>query len=359
MTSRKQLDRGTCKSSARRSTVCKQSQRTDSYKLWIDNAPSGAVSLHDNAVRRAHKVLAPIIDAHGTPRGFNPNQRRQTQINEKPLAFLSLFLAVLTALATDETLQSARPRLAIPVRRSFIPKHIRLDAGALSKLGSETKYDPSHPKPNQTEKNRAQERRAVFGLFFYLIGRPFQSGKWTLSSSIETDGYALSVLKRRRGSAPKTKAERGGSTRGAASARRREGGSAFPDLEQMSDEEVLGTRGRSVFVDSGKHNIAFALSDWTTLGLRRSFGTLPQRGASRLEQRSSSLQHRRLQLERNLPPELKGALQDFRQSKLPSSRVFSAMGIARWLQILDEHFRDMTKIYGHSLYRTQRMSVYS
>ncbi|CAD6915654.1 unnamed protein product [Tilletia controversa] len=112
------------------------------YKKWLANDPDGAIRINDNAIRRTHNVLGPIIAAHGSPPSFIQHRSRRSQVNEKPLIFLPLFLATLEVLAAEPLLKSARPRLSLPVRRSFIPKHIRLDAGALSTLSPSLQYDP-------------------------------------------------------------------------------------------------------------------------------------------------------------------------------------------------------------------------
>ncbi|CAD6889211.1 unnamed protein product [Tilletia caries] len=335
------------------------------YKKWLANDPDGAIRINDNAIRRTHNVLGPIIAAHGSPLSFIQHRSRRSQVNEKPLIFLPLFLATLEVLAAEPMLKSARPRLSLPVRRSFIPKHIRLDAGALSTLSPSLQYDP-RDNSNKSQDKREQERHSIFRYHFDLTKRPFASEdedgntrdvRWTLGSSIATDGYAISVIKARSGAAPKGRAERSKSSRGDAAARRRQGqdASSFPDLTKMTDEEVLHTQGRAIFVDPGKQNIAFALPDkddrrvtfrYTSAMRRRGLGT-------------AILRRRLVQLERNLPPDLKTALKIYRENPLPSSRVFSEEGIAAWLRVLNTHFRSMTAIYSKPLFRTQRMLSYS
>ncbi|KAE8207717.1 hypothetical protein CF327_g7270 [Tilletia walkeri] len=54
------------------------------YKKWLANDPDGPIRINDNAIRRTHNVLGPIIAAHGGPPSFIQHRSRHSQVNESP-----------------------------------------------------------------------------------------------------------------------------------------------------------------------------------------------------------------------------------------------------------------------------------
>ncbi|KAK0525380.1 hypothetical protein OC834_005196 [Tilletia horrida] len=213
------------------------------YKSWIDTDDRAEPDLSDPAIRRLHDLLGPLLRRHGRP----------LVGAAEPGRFLGLYLAILHLIATTPELAvKARP-LALPLARTFVPRHQLFDAAALMSL-----HDMSEGRPFSSATADGERRDC----------------RWTLNASILTDGYAISVYKCRTDfkqddSKAGKKAERKrryARTRRAeaakkAAARRGDIGPSFHELGKLADEDVIAAEGRSVFVDVGKHNLLFCVSE--------------------------------------------------------------------------------------------------
>ncbi|KAK0537893.1 hypothetical protein OC835_001599 [Tilletia horrida] len=214
------------------------------YKSWIDTDDRAEPDLSDPAIRRLHDLLA----------SADPMSKSlRMRISDEPGRFLGLYLAILHLIATTPELAvKARP-LALPLARTFVPRHQLFDAAALMSL-----HDMSEGRPFSSATADGERRDC----------------RWTLNASILTDGYAISVYKCRTDfkqddSKAGKKAERKrryARTRRAeaakkAAARRGDIGPSFHELGKLADEDVIAAEGRSVFVDVGKHNLLFCVSE--------------------------------------------------------------------------------------------------
>ncbi|KAK0559951.1 hypothetical protein OC844_004071 [Tilletia horrida] len=214
------------------------------YKSWIDTDDRAEPDLSDPAIRRLHDLLA----------SADPMSKSlRMRISAEPGRFLGLYLAILHLIATTPELAvKARP-LALPLARTFVPRHQLFDAAALMSL-----HDMSEGRPFSSATADGERRDC----------------RWTLNASILTDGYAISVYKCRTDfkqddSKAGKKAERKrryARTRRAeaakkAAARRGDIGPSFHELGKLADEDVIAAEGRSVFVDVGKHNLLFCVSE--------------------------------------------------------------------------------------------------
>ncbi|KAK0532214.1 hypothetical protein OC842_003353 [Tilletia horrida] len=362
------------------------------YKSWIDTDDRAEPDLSDPAIRRLHDLLGPLLRQYGRPL-VGASERRQARaassssasahpmskslrmrISAEPGRFLGLYLATMHLIATTPELAlKARP-LALPLARSFVPRHQLFDAAALMSLHDMSEVDGD-------DADRAAARWQAFSRTFNLQARPFSSAtadgerrdcRWTLNASILTDGYAISVHKCRtdfkqddsKAGKKAQRKRRYARTRGTgaaqkAAARRGDIGPSFPELGTLADEDVIAAEGRSVFVDVGKHNLLFCVSERS---VKHDFGYGSFRYTVGSRHRGLGIKMHALRLaqhERNLSPDLRAVLEDFRSTKKPKEGGFADSEIEWWIKAKARISGPFTQIYAAPLYRTQRLLAFS
>ncbi|KAK0519840.1 hypothetical protein OC834_007248 [Tilletia horrida] len=296
----------------------KRMSAIQAYKTWLRGARTDEPELEDQGVHKAHGIISPLL--------LNTSGWLANAIEQEPSGH-------------------TRPALTLPIRRSFIPGFIQLDGDALKAVCGATSADGISP----------------FSHVFKTGQRPLGNSptqKWRLDASVVTDGYAIGVHKALTSAGARSKAQRGRSSRGSARLRRAAGVAEFSSLDSMSDEEVLSTRGRAVFLDPGKRELLYAVGEHSTSAHTDSgkSGCWRYTAAARRRALGTELFRRRTrQMERRLPPDVGGQLNDFRQWGRQSTRGFSTAAIAALIRHVAGFFDTATKIYSQPLFRTQRM----
>ncbi|KAK0561010.1 Clathrin heavy chain, partial [Tilletia horrida] len=342
------------------------------FKKWVNQPEQVNLDTKMKATMRVFKVLGPILERY---RGLQEDTDKkpmslQASITRKHIQFFGLFLDISALFATHSMLKGTRPPLSLPRRRSLIPPHIRLDASSLSAIDARIKYDcRSSTATAELYTAHEQERQQAWRTVFQLNKRPFcDTHKWTLNSSVVTDGYSIGVQKKLKANESplarlrkeKSKRRAPQSSRGSAAAERARriktaATARYPELSDLTDQQILETAGTEVFVDPGKHNLLYCVSGDH---VKSKFGKGLFVYSSRSRARglgSLMFARRRRQMERNMDPRLQAKLNEFRSESFPSARAFTQSNVEQWLRIWGHYHLSMAEIWEKPIHRSSKM----
>ncbi|CAD6909187.1 unnamed protein product [Tilletia caries] len=336
------------------------------YKAWLFEHTENLAppDLTDAAIAKVHGKILPLLEQ--LPR--SDRKRLDRDLERNPLRYLRFFLSALRFFAEDPVFCAAHPPIRFPTAHRLVPKHILLDAAALSHLSASIQY--VGPQPQSTAlalygKSKEQLKTEAWDFVFDLTKLPFGSTtRWILDASVRTDGVAISVHKRtnsKKLSKSEAKARRFVSSRGSAAKARAnakvlQARGDFPELETLTDEEVRNAMGRAVFIDPGKRNLLTAVGEHSK---SKKHGAIVLRYSA--AQRAASLgtamfKKRLTKRELRMDPSLSEVIASL--SRL-NSRAFSASAISAWLQSMASHFDRLANVYGDLFYRQVLLRKYS
>ncbi|KAK0521973.1 hypothetical protein OC834_006460 [Tilletia horrida] len=306
-------------------------------------------------------------------------------IKQQSHRFFEVYLAVQASFASEVTLVKANAGTSLPLRRSLIPVHCQLTATTLAQLFPDVAYK-SYAKRGKKESKTAHKRRRdaerldAFKTIFKTSAAAFAStdrdgGRWTLGSSVLTDGYSLSVQLVRKDA--KEFSSKSRSTRKSAKEQRQE---RFPDVSTVEPQVLLDVLKRVeehktslVCGDVGKGTILYATAEsvssisgykarkttWDAKEVPKAFKYTAARRQRELG--TNQFRARRQRFERNVQdPRLRQALATFR-SDAPhaDTRTFSRSAIEARLTLIAPLFRALADLFQAPIYRTLRMQAYS
>ncbi|KAK0545473.1 hypothetical protein OC844_007354 [Tilletia horrida] len=312
-------------------------------------------------------------------------------IKARPVLFFGAYLAVLSAVAQDDTLKKCRPCGSFPVRRSFIPVHVAIAADGLAALRSDVVYNVHSARtPGETldsyKARREEERRSAWATVFDMsckaFGKPDPSvSQWAFGTSVRTDGVSLAVMNLKIVASvlddntdlasdvssdlteltELSELSQLSDSQESAAARL---GDAFPPnfalFHQLEADSILAIAtdpGPKVFCDPGKRNLLPAVSNISTPEKRQAFSYAAADRARHLN--TAGFAKRREQCLRALPPHLKAAKDAFDKVNKVDIRRFDGSNSTQWLELFQTFFPVLTAIYSQLLFRNLRMQAFS